>query len=89
MRCLIGRFMSARQCSRTVSDARRHQVAGRRQLLAADHVLVVDAGQVDGRPLAAVDFLDGLVVVLQRADAHALAARQPFHLVADAARCRT
>ena len=50
-RCLIGRFMSARQCSRTVSDARRHQVAGRRQLLAADDVLVGDAGQVDGRPL--------------------------------------
>ena len=63
--------------------ARRRQVAGRRELLAADHVLMTDAGQVDRRPLAAMDFLDGLVVVLQRADAHRLAARLPFHLVAD------
>ena len=68
-------------------DARRHQVAGRGQLLAADHVLVMDAGQVDGRPHAAMDFLDRLVVVLQRAHAHALAARQPLHLVADLQRC--
>ncbi len=44
---------------------------------------MADAGQVDRRALAALDPLDGLVVVLERADADALAARLPFQLVAD------
>src|SRR5262245_63174938 len=42
-----------------------------------------DPGQVDGRPLTAVDLVDGAVVVLQRPDAHALAGGQPLDLVAD------
>src|SRR5439155_13461700 len=64
-------------------DPGRYQVARRRQLLAADHLLVADAGEVDGGAHALVDLLDGLVVVLQRAHADALAAGQPIDLVAD------
>src|SRR5262249_22311007 len=56
--------------------------AGGGDLLAALDVLVADAGEVDGGAHAAMHFLDGLVMVLQRADADALAAREPFDLVA-------
>ena len=59
-------------------DARRHEVAGRGQLLAAHHVLVLHAGQVDGRALASMGLLGGLVVVLDGAHPHALPAGQPF-----------
>ncbi len=68
--------------------ARRHQIARCRQFLTADHIVVMNAGEIDRRPLAAVQFLDGLVVILQGAHAHPLAARQPFHLVAHAQTAR-
>src|ERR1700722_21004467 len=45
---------------------------------------MADAGKVDRGALAAADFLDGLIVVLQRTDSHTVAARLPFQLVADA-----
>ena len=48
------------------------------------HVLMGDASEVEGRPLAAVDLLDGPVVVVQRPHPHPPAARQPLQLVADA-----
>jgi hypothetical protein len=48
----------------------RDQIARRRQLLAAPDFVMAYAGQIDGGPLTAVHFLDGLVVVLQPADAN-------------------
>ena len=59
------------------------QIAGGGQLLAAEHVLMANAGEVDGRALAAMDLVDRLVVILQRAHPHPFAARQPVHLLAD------
>ena len=44
--------------------ARRREVAGRGDFLPADHLLMADAGEVDGRALAAMHLLDGRVVVL-------------------------
>ena len=88
-RCLIGRRASSAAVQPDGQRPRRQQVARRRQLLAADDVLVADAGQVDRRPHAAMDLLDRPVVILQRPHPHPLAARQPFQLVADAHAART
>ncbi len=65
-------------------DARRLEIAGGGEFLAAGDILVGDARQVDRRPLSAMDLVDDAIVIVQRADADALAARQPFDLVADA-----
>src|SRR5262249_24934346 len=43
-----------------------------------------NAGEVDGGPHAAVDLLDGCIMVLQRADANLLTGGHPLDLVADA-----
>src|SRR5438105_2831145 len=78
-----GPMLPPRTRSADGDGARRHQIAGRGDLLTTDDVLVADARKVDGRPLSAMDFLDRLVVVLQGADTNTLAARLPVHLVAD------
>ena len=72
--------------------ARRHQVAGRGEFLAADDVLVLHAGQVDRRPLAAMDLLDRLVVILQRrarGPSRSPSPWLPVELVADPQPART
>src|SRR5207247_1824863 len=63
--------------------ARGIQIAGRGDLLAANDVLMTNPGKVDGRPLTAMNLLDGGVVVLQGTNANLLAPRLPFYLIAD------
>ena len=63
-------------------DPGRLQITSRRQFLTADNVFMVDAGQINGRAHAAVDLFNHAVVVLKRANAHALAPRQPLHFIA-------
>ena len=66
--------------------ARRHEIARRRHFLAADHLVLIDAGQVDRRAgLAAAAPRRPAVVVLERADPDALTARLPFQLIIDSA----
>src|SRR5262245_13423084 len=60
------------------------QVAGRRDLLPANHLFVRHACEIDGGPLAAMHFFDRLVVVMKRTHAHALARWQALGIVADA-----
>ena len=59
-------------------DFRRPQVSRRRQFLAANYVFVVNAGEIDRGPHAAVHFVHRVIVILQAADAHLVAARLPF-----------
>ena len=44
---------------------------------------MMNAGQVNGGALAAMDFLHRFLMMLERTDADFFAARQPFDLVAD------
>src|SRR5262249_35883324 len=60
---------------------RRFQVTRRCQLLTSNDIFMVNAGQIDGRPHASVDFVDRRVVVLKRADSHPFTHWQPFELV--------
>ena len=43
----------------------RRQVAGRRQFLSATNVLMRDAREIDGRPLAAMHLFDRDIVIVQ------------------------
>src|SRR5262249_13508881 len=57
--------------------------------LAANHVFMMHARQIDCGSHTAMDFLHWLIVVLERPHAHAFAARLPFDFIPDlnAARC--
>src|SRR5205807_1829020 len=46
------------------------QVARLRDFLATQHIFMMDARQIDGRPLAAMNFLHRTIVFLQRANAN-------------------
>jgi hypothetical protein len=43
----------------------RNEIPGSRELLTANHVIVMHSGQVDGGPLSTVNLVDVALVVLQ------------------------
>jgi hypothetical protein len=54
------------------------KVAGSRQLLPSHHVLVMDAGQIEGRPLASMNLFHRTIVILKRPHSDPFAARLPL-----------